>query len=183
MTRDAAGFAVTRPWPAVEPEPTVARLRAQFPAAAAELELTQRVATELAEALRGERDPMQLLFPGGSLDDRRAPLSRFADGAVLQRPGGRGRRGRGGDARAAPLRILEIGAGTGGTTAHVLPRLPAGGVEYTFTDVGPLFVARARERFARCTPACASQVLDLERDLVAQGFAAGQLRRRDRRRT
>jgi SAM-dependent methyltransferase len=72
------------------------------------------------------------------------------------------------------LRILEIGAGTGGTTAHVLPRLPAQGVEYTFTDVGPLFVARARERFAAQRAGMRFEVLDLERDPEAQGFAGRQ---------
>ena len=45
------------------------------------------------------------------------------------------------------LRILEIGAGTGGTTAHVLPHMQGQDIEYTFTDIGPLFVNAARERF------------------------------------
>ena len=32
-----------------------------------ELELTGQVAGELADVLRGARDPLELLFPGGSL--------------------------------------------------------------------------------------------------------------------
>ena len=32
--------------------------------------------------------------------------------------------------------------------AHVVRRLPADSVEYTFTDIGPAFIARARREFA-----------------------------------
>jgi malonyl CoA-acyl carrier protein transacylase/nucleoside-diphosphate-sugar epimerase/acyl carrier protein len=48
-----------------------------------------------------------------------------------------------------PLKILEMGAGTGGTSKWVLPLLAGIGVpvEYTFTDLSPSFVAGARKRF------------------------------------
>jgi hypothetical protein len=41
------------------------------------------------------------------------------------------------------------GGGTGGTTAYILDRLPEGRAEYVFTDIGPLFIARAKKTFAR----------------------------------
>jgi pyochelin synthetase len=47
----------------------------------------------------------------------------------------------------APLRILEVGAGYGTLTTHVLPLLPAR-TEYTFTDISTYFTERAREQFA-----------------------------------
>ncbi|TXC66099.1 hypothetical protein FSC37_09640 [Piscinibacter aquaticus] len=145
---------VQRALPPVQPHRLAVELRAACPAGAdAELEMTDRVATRLAEALRGEREPMDLLFPGGSLDTaermyRDSPTARLYNGllaalvaeAAAQRSAGR------------TLRILEIGAGTGGSTAHLLPRLQGLPVEYTFTDVGPLFVARARERFSASYP-------------------------------
>lgn len=48
-----------------------------------------------------------------------------------------------------PLRILEMGAGTGGTTVKVLPLLDRLGVpvEYTMTDLSSSLVAAARKRF------------------------------------
>ena len=54
----------------------------------------------------------------------------------------------------------------------MLPRLPADRVEYTFTDLSPLFLERAAEqlasyRFVR------RALLDVERDPIEQGFAAG----------
>ena len=68
--------------------------------------------------------------------------------------------------------MLEIGAGTGGTTTAVLPLLPADRVEYTFTDLSPLFLERAAEPFA-AFPFVRRALLDVERDPVSQGFEAG----------
>ncbi|KID83470.1 Beta-ketoacyl synthase [Metarhizium guizhouense ARSEF 977] len=48
-----------------------------------------------------------------------------------------------------PLKILEMGAGTGGTTKLLVPILAEANipVEYTFTDLAPSFVAAARKTF------------------------------------
>ena len=69
------------------------------------------------------------------------------------------------------LRIVEIGAGTGGTTAGILDRLPAERVDYCFTDVGALFTAQAQSTFSNY-PFMRYQVLDIERDPREQGFPA-----------
>ena len=61
------------------------------------------------------------------------------------------------------LSILEIGAGTGGTTSALLPVLPAGRTRYVYTDVSPLFTARARDRFA-AFPFVEYATLDISRD-------------------
>ncbi|KAH0494010.1 hypothetical protein TgHK011_000646 [Trichoderma gracile] len=47
------------------------------------------------------------------------------------------------------LKILEMGAGTGGTTKVLLPVLAKLGIplEYTFTDLSPSLVAQAKRRF------------------------------------
>jgi SAM-dependent methyltransferase len=124
----------------------------------------------LADILRGDADPLQALFPGGSTElagslYRDAPEARVCNdlaretlmAAVTALP--RGRR----------LRVLEVGGGTGGTTAWLAPALPADATEYLFTDVGPLLVAQARERFAG-HPFMEFQTLDLEQELSAQGL-------------
>ncbi|MEU6585513.1 FAD-binding protein [Nocardia sp. NPDC046763] len=46
-----------------------------------------------------------------------------------------------------PVRILELGAGVGGTTADLLPILDGRAVDYHFTDVSPFFLTAARDRF------------------------------------
>jgi acyl transferase domain-containing protein len=172
LARAGDEVVVRRPWGAA-PAPDLAALGAAHRCGEAELELTGRAGEALAEALRGERDPLQLLFPGGSTATaerlyRDSPTARFYNGLVAEVLAALPAR-----ADGRPLRILEVGAGTGGTTAHVAPRLAAARVEYTFTDVGPLFVARAQERFGPAHGFMRFCTLDLERDPAAQGFEAG----------
>ncbi|KAK8051824.1 polyketide synthase [Apiospora rasikravindrae] len=75
------------------------------------------------------------------------------------------------------MRILEVGAGTGGTTLPVLEALTRnrkeeGGVyvNYTFTDVSTGFFENAREKLARWSRHITFQKLDITQDPVEQGF-------------
>ncbi|MFE8599878.1 SDR family NAD(P)-dependent oxidoreductase [Archangium violaceum] len=152
---------------------SAAELRRGSPQIDAELTMLERCGEQLADILRGRTDPLKLLFPDNdtSLATRiytESPgsltmnaLARRAMVELLSRlPPERG------------LRVLEIGAGTGGTTASLLPVLKGARVRYTFTDVGPVFLAKARERFAEYDFVEYS-VLDIENDPCAQGFTAG----------
>ena len=136
-----------------------------------EMDLLERCGPRLAAVMRGTEDPLQLLFPGGSFDGldrlyRDSAFARTYNGAlrdVLATEIA---------ARSAtPLRVLEIGAGTGGTTAYVLNQLPTGS-RYVFTDLSPLFLERARERFG-VNGMLECRLLDIERDPLAQGFDVG----------
>lgn len=73
---------------------------------------------------------------------------------------------------ASRVRVVEIGAGTGGTTGFVLPCLPEGRTDYAFTDVSPVFLAEAARRHAR-HGFVRHALLDIERDPAGQGFQAG----------
>ncbi len=139
----------------------------------AELTVIQRVGAGLAAALVGEADPLDLIFPGGDTSAqariyRDTPIARTFNGLIARAAAEAARTA----SPTRPLRILEVGAGTGGTTGHVLPALAGARVEYTFTDVGPLFVSRARDRFAAYRFARFA-TLDLERDPIEQGFEPG----------
>ncbi len=139
-----------------------------------ELAMVQRCGAHLAAAWTGRVEPLQILFPetGPSAESlyRDAPMSVFYNELLrdtLRRfveglPPGR------------PLRILEIGAGTGSTTQFVLPILPADRVEYVFTDVSPFFLARAREKFGERYPFVEYRLLDAEKEPARQGFAHHQ---------
>jgi acyl transferase domain-containing protein/SAM-dependent methyltransferase/acyl carrier protein len=161
----------------VAPGQDAAALRAdleqRFTGAAAELALVARCGERLAQALDGRVPGLQLLFPDGDT----ALVSRFYNEspglqalnhllrdtlqAQLQRmPAGRG------------LRVLEIGAGTGSSTRHLLPALPAGRSAYMFTDISPAFLTRAREAFAEY-PQVEFQLLDIEIDPQSQGYTPG----------
>jgi NADPH:quinone reductase-like Zn-dependent oxidoreductase/SAM-dependent methyltransferase/acyl carrier protein len=120
--------------------------------------------------LRGEKDPLQLLFPEGSTAITEhfyqdSPLFRLYNTIVQQAirqvlsrlPEG------------GTVRILEVGAGTGGMTTYVLPKLPAGRTEYVFSDVTSIFLAKAEQKF-RDYPFVRFQTLDLEKDPLLQGY-------------
>lgn len=75
------------------------------------------------------------------------------------------------------LRVLEIGAGTGGTTARALDGLKSDYGErlyssYIFTDISDRFFAPAQQRFRTCEGIEYRQ-LDISRDPRGQGFKAG----------
>lgn len=172
LAADGERLHVLRLPDAADPDAACDALLARFPACDAELAITRRCARDLAAVLRGQSDPLALLFPGGSLADterlyQNSPPARAYNGviaAVFQSLAASWTAGR-------PLRVLEIGAGTGSTTHHVLHRLPSADVEYTFTDVSPLFLNRAREKFAHC-PFMRYALLDIGSPPQAQGFDA-----------
>ncbi|WP_063842991.1 type I polyketide synthase [Sphaerimonospora mesophila] len=71
-----------------------------------------------------------------------------------------------------PLRVLEVGAGTGGTTAMLLPVLPADRTRYLVTDLAEATSTRLRQRFAD-VDFIDHSVLDLDADPAEQGLTAG----------
>ena len=70
------------------------------------------------------------------------------------------------------LRILEIGAGTGGLAAQVLPLLERGLHSYTFSDVSAAFFSGAAQKLA-AFPEVEFKIFDLEKPGTEQEFEAG----------
>ncbi|KAI0012628.1 hypothetical protein F4779DRAFT_614355 [Xylariaceae sp. FL0662B] len=74
------------------------------------------------------------------------------------------------------LRILEVGAGAGGTTETILSQIVQDGKlppysVYTYTDVSPGFFQQARERLGNA-PNIEYKVFDISKDPLAQGLEA-----------
>jgi acyl transferase domain-containing protein/acyl carrier protein/2-polyprenyl-3-methyl-5-hydroxy-6-metoxy-1,4-benzoquinol methylase len=67
------------------------------------------------------------------------------------------------------LRVLEIGGGLGIATAELLSVLPPQRSNYTFTDVGGLFLKQAQQRF-RNYPFVKYRFLDIEKPPIEQGY-------------
>ncbi|MBC6936368.1 MAG: acyltransferase domain-containing protein [Chloroflexi bacterium] len=135
------------------------------------LDYLGRCGSKLTAVITGVESPLETLFPGGSFalaEDlyQHWSLSRYYAGiarAVLEAvvrtlPPGR------------TLRVLEIGAGTGATTASLLPALPPERTVYTFTDVSDLFLAQSSQKF-RAYPFVHYALLDIEQPPEAQGFS------------
>ncbi len=68
-----------------------------------------------------------------------------------------------------PLRILEVGAGVGGTSSPVLAALQGTGAEYVFTDLSKGFLNFASERF-RAFPFVSYACLDVDEIPTRIGF-------------
>ena len=153
-----------------DPEEFAARVIERYSYASNEIGLFRRSAGALAEVLRGEEDPLSLLFGSGepSAADLyfKAPLWRAANkmlgDAVRTLVAGlpEGRR----------LRVIEVGAGTGSATESVLPELPEGRFDYTYTDISAGFFAQAEGLFGDGGGCIEYRVLDIEKDPVEQGF-------------
>ena len=130
------------------------------------------VVRNLPQILQGEVDPLAVLFQGDLakkyyLEINARLSSQFAkliDLLCHKSPG---------------LKVLEIGAGTGGTTAHIMAPLFTHGVgeqgtprcsQYDFTDISPAFSEKAQEDFKDYASRMKYKVLDIERDVLQQGF-------------
>ncbi|KAL2756326.1 hypothetical protein ACRALDRAFT_1033186 [Sodiomyces alcalophilus JCM 7366] len=72
--------------------------------------------------------------------------------------------------RYPQMNILEIGAGTGGTTNTALKCLQSNFASYTYTDISPGFFEKAASAFSSHAHKMIFKTLDIERDPVEQGF-------------
>ncbi|MGN9783268.1 methyltransferase [Nonomuraea sp. ZG12] len=123
----------------------------------------------LPELLRDEIMAQSLLFPDGDLltslsKDQKNVSNTYlnaAMGHVLARAAA---------TRATPLRVVELGAGAGGSTDAALEGLGDTDVDYLFTDVSRFFTITAEERFG---DRLRYGLLDINADLVAQGAVRG----------
>lgn len=120
--------------------------------------------------LKGQIDPLDLLFPDGSLDTVESLYQFFPTAAYFNSLG-----------REVmkslvktwplekPLRILEIGAGIGGTTTSLLPVLPGDRTVYTYTDISPFFSNLAKKKFREYS-FVEYKRLDIDRNPQEQGY-------------
>ena len=173
VTRTAETWTIRAALPVVDPQSRLAALQTTY-GRRPELMLLARCGERLGEVLRGVQEPLELLFPSG---DDATVRSLYAQSPELQAanrllqgviqslvrplPAGQG------------LRILEIGAGTGSTTAALLPHLPPTQIDYCFTDIGATFLSQARTAFADYG-FVRYQPLDIERPPADQGFGDHQ---------
>ena len=134
------------------------------------------VGRQLTGILHGQVNVMDLLFSNdlasnfyrciSERDPNYRKLAVYLDALAHKNPG---------------LRILEIGAGTGGTTALVLDALSQQGKannssarfsRYAFTDISSGFFEKAKARFAKHGDRLDFKTLDIETDPLQQGFEA-----------
>ncbi|MDI2032026.1 SDR family NAD(P)-dependent oxidoreductase, partial [Saccharopolyspora sp. TS4A08] len=153
---------------------------AQDPDKAAEIRLVSATIAELPAILTGRTLATDVLFPRGSVelvegcyrDNRLADaFNRALRDAAVAVVAERVRREPG-----ARLRILEIGAGTGGTSAGMFTALRPyqDSIEtYTYTDLSKAFLNHARTAYGPDVPYLECALFDAERPLTGQGIEPG----------
>ncbi|TVY93463.1 Lovastatin diketide synthase, partial [Lachnellula willkommii] len=133
----------------------------------------------LLQIFQGDVDPLQILFADDTLaqyyrlenppPEVTSGIQKYVDYMTHSNPG---------------LRVLEIGAGTGGMTKGILDIIggsrstPEGAAderarfsEYMFTDISPAFFKAATDQFGRNGFIC--KTLNIEKDSEGQGFSPG----------
>ncbi|WP_368313902.1 SDR family NAD(P)-dependent oxidoreductase [Luteibacter sp. CQ10] len=165
------------PWPAWHAH--AAWWRA-VPVLRGQVTLLEAMLHALPAILRGERAATEVMFADGmegvvETIYRDHALADHANGAMAAALDAYVER-RVAEDPAARIRVLEIGAGTGGSSGAMLASLErhaANVVEYAFTDLSAGFLLRARDRFAGRYPFLVARPLDITREPGAQGFDHG----------
>ncbi|CAB3765823.1 SDR family NAD(P)-dependent oxidoreductase [Paraburkholderia humisilvae] len=142
--------------------------------------LVDRCMRALPEILSGARKATDVIFPGASLElveqvyktdshslafneSLRETLVAALRARIDAEPGVR-------------LRLFEIGAGTGATSAGILERLGEYRdhiAEYCYTDLSKAFLFHADTTYAPNAPFLRTRLFDVERPLEGQGIDAG----------
>ncbi|KAM5486920.1 Type I Iterative PKS [Microsporum audouinii] len=143
-----------------------------------EATLTVAVGRSLRDVLENGLDPLQVLFH----EKRAENVYRAATGATIcyERLSGYIEAI---SHKNPSMKILEVGAGTGGMTRPVLEALARHGdhevgalrfSRYDFTDISPSFFEKAREVFDFAADRMTFQIFNVENDPAQQGFDVGQ---------
>lgn len=145
-------------------------LHSRIRATGHEGEFYAEVGANVLNVLRGDVDPLAILFEGGlakglyqDFNSRiSGSLTRIVDLLAHKNPS---------------MKMVEIGAGTGGTTAVVLNSLSKGTTarfeRYDYTDISAAFFESAKEMFSTTAAKMEFNVLNAEDDPNKQGFETG----------
>ncbi|KUM93542.1 hypothetical protein AQI88_26030 [Streptomyces cellostaticus] len=139
-----------------------AELLREYPELEGHIELLDRCLDHLPDVLSGATDAVEVLFPDGSFDlvapvYQSNPIADYFNRICALVVANYQRRSAG-----RPLRILEIGAGTGSTTKFVLPKLDPREVSYHFTDLSYAFLHKARDAFGGDYPFLSYEICNIE---------------------
>lgn len=135
--------------------------------------LLETCVTQLDAIVSGQRNPVEVLFPKGSMElvqqiYKGQVIANFYNALLADAVVTRARQVA--QAMGRPARILEIGAGTGGTTSGLLAALSGVPVEYCYTDVSSAFLLHGKQHYAPDYPYLTFELLDIGKPPQEQGF-------------
>ncbi|KAI4160859.1 MAG: hypothetical protein LQ342_005384 [Letrouitia transgressa] len=130
-----------------------------------DLEIMNAIGQNLVSVLRGDAQLLEVMLQDNMLDQfymegrgfqyLNTCVARVIEQIIFKHP---------------HARILEIGAGTGGTARSILDKVGDAYSTYTFTDISSGFFEKAAEKFADNQNKLTFKVLDIEKDVAEQGF-------------
>jgi len=140
------------------------------------IEMLDHCFEHVEKVLNGETPTVSVLFPNGNRDfldkllfketEEHTSISVYKELAqefVVEH------------AKKGPVRILEIGAGTGMLTWQIISRLSNNNVEYVFTDIGMSFVSAAKKKAQKQgIENMDFRTLDITKPLSDQGFSESE---------
>ena len=154
---------VKKEWLEDSPE-TILTLKRNFPGQV-DLEIMNAIGQNLVPVLRGETQLLEVMLENDMLNRfymegrgfryLNKCIARVAEQITSKHP---------------HVKILEIGAGTGGTTKSLLDMVGDAYSAYTYTDVSSGFFEKAAKKFANARSKFTFKVLDIEKDIAEQGF-------------
>jgi acyl transferase domain-containing protein/acyl carrier protein/SAM-dependent methyltransferase len=132
--------------------------------------------TSFNEVLLGTKNATDIIFPFGSMElvsavynsgEQSDYFNRLLSESVAN--------GIGKLQTSDKIRILEIGAGTGGTSRFLFEELKAyqHRLEYIYTDVSQSFLLHAEQNFKHTAPYLKTQLFNIEKSAEQQGFEPG----------
>jgi acyl transferase domain-containing protein/NADPH:quinone reductase-like Zn-dependent oxidoreductase/acyl carrier protein len=146
----------------------------------AQVVLVETMLRALPAILTGKQPATEIMFPNGSMqlvegiyqhnaiaDSFNEILARLLVTYLQERQA---------DDRRVRMRILEIGAGTGGTTSRVLQMLQpyqASIAEYCYSDISEAFLSYGQRMYGAEHPYLTYQLLNVEKPLAGQGIELG----------
>nr|UBX54524.1 polyketide synthase [Aspergillus sp.] len=146
----------------------VEQWRASQPADNIDMNILHAMGKNLVNIVRGTTPPLKVLTQDGMLDrlyveglgarDGNIDLGVMVKQLAHQHP---------------RMRVLEVGAGTGGTTRTVLDALGKQYASYTYTDISTGFFENARTMFGQHSSKLNFKTLNIENSPSDQGFAEG----------
>ncbi|KAL6231683.1 hypothetical protein BDW75DRAFT_243677 [Aspergillus navahoensis] len=145
------------------------RLITKVESSGPEGQLFMLIGRNLRFILSGEMDPLELIFRDGlahryyeqvlANPHHAHPVAVYLKQLSFENPA---------------MKIIEIGAGTGGMTFRGLEALASDGLmkcaRYDYTDISPVFFARAKERFQEYAGVLHFSPCDISQDPGTQGF-------------
>lgn len=126
--------------------------------------------TTLNKLVSGEKEAREILFPKGDLTKAHIIYNSYVYADLINEIG----------VKTVleiiesmdekeEIKILEIGAGTGSFTDHIIPLLKGHKVSYHYTDVSNIFLNEAKERYHNYS-FVKYKLFDLNKEIKAQGF-------------